>query len=484
MNQEKTSFLGKQIKIILGIAVLVGLVWFILAIKGMLAPFVLAFLMAYVLAPLVDRMEGRGLNRTGGILLVFLLVFSGLTILVVMAGGKIADEIIELSDNFLKEEMVERELVLTNQGNKPLSLEVSWENGSDDQPFSIVEPTDGRFEIDPGLQEVVKLRFAPTDSALTQQQDTLYLYNPAMTAPIKIPVRGNVPHTGDGRSGDGFWQTGEYNSERQVGELVLSAKGIDFGNAGPNIISNISEQAREYQPLIQPIAGSDFDLADFVKKQGRGLIDERLLGGTTEILGGVFSGITFVVIVPFVAFFFLKEGHRMTRNLIELVPNAYFELCLNLLHQINGQIGGYIRGQILATSVVATLAVGGLSLIGMKYWLPLGLLAGLANMIPFLGPLIGIISASTVALATGGGMAIVGKVIVVFLIIQLIDNVLIQPTVVAKSVEMHPLVVLFVVMVGSQLMGIVGMLIAVPLTGIIKVSTQAVYQGIKGYRTQ
>ena len=76
------------------------------------------------------------------------------------------------------------------------------------------------------------------------------------------------------------------------------------------------------------------------------------------------------------------------------------------------------------------------------------------------------------------------KVGIVFLLIQLIDNVLIQPTVVAKSVEMHPLVVLFVVMVGSQLMGIVGMLIAGPLTGIIKVSSQTIYEGVRGYRLE
>ena len=81
-------------------------------------------------------------------------------------------------------------------------------------------------------------------------------------------------------------------------------------------------------------------------------------------------------------------------------------------------------------------------------------------------------------------MELVGKVVIIFMVIQLIDNIVIQPTVVAKSVEMHPLMVLFVVMVGSQLMGIVGMLVAVPLTGIIKVSAQTIYEGIRGYRLQ
>jgi len=482
MNQERPSILGKQVKIILGIGVLLGMVWFIVAIRGIMAPFALAFILAYVLGPLVDHMEGRGINRTGSILLVFLLVFTVLGLGVFKAGGKVTDEIIELSDEFLRKEMVEEELILTNKGDQPLVCELRWEDEGVDRPFSIVDSDELPIEIDPGLKEVVKLRFAPKNKA--EAQNTLYLSSGVWPASVKIRVKGNASREGDRASTDVFWKTGEFKNEVQIYDLVLSATGIDFGRAGPNIISSISQKARDIQPMVQPYLGEDVDLAEFVTKQGRSLIDEKLLGGTTEVLGGVFSGITFVVIVPFVAFFFLKEGHRITRNLIELVPNAYFELCLNLLHQINGQIGGYIRGQILATSVVATLAVSGLFLIDMPYALPLGLLAGLANMIPFLGPLIGIISASIVALATGGGVAVVGKVVIVFLIIQMVDNVLIQPTVVAKSVEMHPLVVLFVVMVGSQLMGIVGMLIAVPVTGIIKVSTQTIYQGVKRYRTQ
>ena len=87
---------------------------------------------------------------------------------------------------------------------------------------------------------------------------------------------------------------------------------------------------------------------------------------------GVISGLTFVVIVPFVAFFFLKEGRRLTRCLMAFVPNAYFELCLNLMHQANKQIGNYIRGQLLAVIVVSVLSISGLSIIGVYYALPLG----------------------------------------------------------------------------------------------------------------
>ena len=136
----------------------------------------------------------------------------------------------------------------------------------------------------------------------------------------------------------------------------------------------------------------------------------------------------------------------------------------------------------MAVSVVATLAVTGLSLIGVPYALPVEVLAGLSNMIPYLGPLIGIAVASAVALATLGGLSMVIKIVVVFLVIQLIDNIFVQPVVIAKSVDLHPLMVLVVVMIGSDLGQIIGMLVAVPLTGIIKVSSVTIYEGLKGYR--
>jgi predicted PurR-regulated permease PerM len=496
MSPERTSLFGKQVKIVLGIAALAGLVWFFSAIRGILAPFVLAFVLAYITSPLVDQMEGRGLNRTVSILLIFLAAFGVLGIGAFKAGGRVTEEITELSKDMLRKESVDRELLLTNVGEQEVALQLalSGEPG-EPQPFSILSPAELKGAIAPGEKWGIQLRFAPNDSSLAPAVASLSLHFLDRTSSLEVELGGNGRWDEEQWEGGSGSEGGEEDALEKNG-IVLSANRIDFGLAGPSIISQISESEifqeiqpliQQVQPLIQPLLGEEFDLAVFLKTQGRKLFDVRMLGGTSEVLGGVFSGLTFVVLVPFISFFFLKEGHRITRHLIELVPNAYFELCLNLLHKINGQIGGYIRGQLLATSVVATLSVTGLYIIDLKYYWGIGLLAGFANMIPFLGPLIGIISASIVALATVGGvggMSLVGKVVVVFLIVQVVDNILVQPTVLAKSVEMHPLVVLFVVMVGSQLMGIVGMLIAVPLTGILKVSTQTIYQGVKGYRAQ
>ena len=487
--------MNQQVKIVIGLLVLMGILWFIFEIRGILAPFGLAFVLAYVLAPIVDRMEGRGLGRTWSILLVFFMAFTGLGFGAFKAGDKLTVGMVELSDGFMRREKVDKSFLIANNHEVPLLVErMVWQDETEGQPFALVkkvwqDETEGQsfalvkddqwpLEIESGEQFEVYIRFAPPSDKLAENVLSVIYAQSEGAQTHHIRVFGN-----SGPEGTNPLSGSEYAVDMGAHSVVFSHNIIGFGNAGPNVLTNISAMAAEIQPLLQPLFGRDFNLAALVKEHGERLT-ETMLGGTTVFLGGVVSGLTFVVIVPFVAFFFLKEGRRLTRSLIELVPNAYFELVLNLLHQINGQIGGYIRGQILATSVVSILAVSGLSIVGVDHALPLGLLAGLANMIPFLGPLIGIITASIVALATGGGLGMVGQVIVVFLIIQMIDNVIIQPTVVAKSVEMHPLVILFVVMVGSQLMGIVGMLIAVPLTGIIKVSSQTVYEGVRGYRLE
>ena len=480
-----TSVLPLSIRIFLAVLFFAGMCLFVYEIHGVLAPFVLAFVLAYVLAPIINRLEGSGIERTSSILLVFLSVFSLLGFAVFVAGNKLTVEMRELTDRMQRNESTQRFFQIHNRGDTPLLIEgAEWQYGDEEvnrTAFGIADDVVLPVEILPGQHYEMSLFFMPDTLLLTQSTLRLELGRERGGQWLDLPVVGNLQHGGKSMRFD-LVQT---NSGDQMRGVDFEPNWIDMGEAGPNVFTDIGKMAETVQPTLQSYLGEDLDLVTLVKEQGDTLIN-TLLGSTTVFLGGVVSGLTFVVIVPFVAFFFLREGHQISRKIIELVPNAYFELCLNLLHQINGQIGGYIRGQILATSVVATLAISGLSFIGLQYAFPVGLLAGFANMIPFLGPLIGIISASIVALATGGtvAMPLVGKVVVIFFFIQILDNILIQPTVVAKSVEMHPLMILFVVMVGSQLMGIVGMLIAVPLTGILKVTVQSIYVGVRGYKLQ
>lgn len=483
MEQERLSIFGRQIKFFGVLAGLGVFIWFILEIKGILLPFALAFLLSYILAPLVDRLEGRGMNRVLSILIIFILVFSVLVLGAFKAGTKLTAEMFELSEQFLVQETVDREIFIVNKSSDVIKIETINGLDIDSTSFFLIDPPGLPLVLNPQQQRVLKIRFAPPN--MEPNEATLLFEGPALPQVFELQLRGNFSFLSEKDSDNPFWVEGVHDDTIQVQSLLFSKRGIDFGRAGPSIITRLSDEVKKLQQMFlsQSGMGDGFNIADLIREKG-GLLAEKLLGGTGGVLGGVFSGITFAVIVPFVAFFLLKEGNRITHSLIELVPNAYFELCLNLIHQINGQIGGYLRGLILATTIVGTLSVSGLMLVGLPYALPVGLLAGVANMIPFLGPLIGILSSSIVALATGGGVGMVLNVLIIFLIIQLIDNILIQPIVLAKSVDLHPLTVLFVVLAGGQLMGLMGMLIAVPMTGIVKVSGQAILQGIKRYKTR
>ena len=121
--QETPSLLNKRIKIgIVLISIVLGL-WFVYTGRGGLAPFALAFILAYVLTPLVDRMEGRGLNRTSSILLIFLGVFTVLILGLVTAGKKLTDEMVDLSVEFLRQDSVVGELAIKNNRGKPVSIQ-------------------------------------------------------------------------------------------------------------------------------------------------------------------------------------------------------------------------------------------------------------------------------------------------------------------------------------------------------------------------
>mgnify|MGYP001587241302 CR=1 FL=1 len=221
-----------------------------------------------------------------------------------------------------------------------------------------------------------------------------------------------------------------------------------------------------------------------------------LLKIVNENIGGIFAGIgsnvnamlgiimeivTNLVLIPFVAFFLLKDGRSIKKSMIAFVPNKYFETFLCLLYEVNRQITNYIRGQLIDAFIVGFLAVIGLYMAGIKYAIVIGIIAGAANVIPFVGPLIGIVVGSiAVLIDTGSGVGVL-KVLGVFAVVKLLDDVVIAPLAVGKSVDVHPMMVIIAILVGGFFMGVLGMLLAVPLYCTMKVSSQILYKGLVEY---
>lgn len=216
---------------------------------------------------------------------------------------------------------------------------------------------------------------------------------------------------------------------------------------------------------------------------------ERVASFTTEHLDdvvgfvpGVLGLATQFVIVPVIAFFLLKDGRRFRRAFISAVPNRYFEFTLNALRKADAQLGGYLRGQLLAAFIVGLLATFALWLIGVEYYFLVGAAAGVANLIPFLGPFIGGVIAVAVSAVTTGGLDQVLPIFVAFSVIQLIDNLGSQPLLLSRNVELHPLVILLVLLAAGDAFGLLGLLLAVPVAAVLKVLVQEFVTTFRSYR--
>jgi len=200
-----------------------------------------------------------------------------------------------------------------------------------------------------------------------------------------------------------------------------------------------------------------------------------------SLLMSAIGMITNTIIVLFVTFFLLKDGREFRKNMIKVVPNKYFETVLCLLYEINLSIGNYIRGQILDCTIVGILSVIGLSFIGLKYAIIIGIMSGVFNVIPYLGPVISLVPAVLVSIIEHQDAIMALKAVAVLMGVQLIDNAIISPLAVGTSVDLHPIAVIVSVTVGGALMGVWGMLLGVPIYCALKVTFEILYKGIIEY---
>ena len=208
------------------------------------------------------------------------------------------------------------------------------------------------------------------------------------------------------------------------------------------------------------------------------------LGKTVSnfLLAGLFPSLTQLVAIPFISFFLLKDAREMKKWMIALVPNRYFEFSLDLLYKMDMALGNFLRGQCLDALLFGLLTTLAMWLLHVKYFLFIGLFAGLANLVPYVGPIAGASLAVIDVLLTTSDLTRVAAVLLAFLIVKLLDDTLIQPLTLARSVRMHPLVVLVAIFIGGHFFGILGMLLAVPATGFLKVALDASLCLVRKYR--
>ncbi|MEJ2897798.1 chloramphenicol efflux transporter CxpE [Acinetobacter sp. NS-4] len=188
------------------------------------------------------------------------------------------------------------------------------------------------------------------------------------------------------------------------------------------------------------------------------------------------SGLNFIqiggtiILIPIIAFYFLLDWDRMLDSFHRLIPRPYEKATLNIVSECHSVLGAFVKGQFLVMLLLGVVYAGGLQMIGLEVGLIIGMVAGLASIIPYLGFAVGIIAAVIATMFQFGldwmQLLLVG---VVFMIGQAVEGYILQPFLLGDKIGLSPVAVVFAVLAGAQLAGFLGMLIALPVAAIIVV---------------
>ncbi|MCC5920909.1 MAG: AI-2E family transporter [Cyclobacteriaceae bacterium] len=223
------------------------------------------------------------------------------------------------------------------------------------------------------------------------------------------------------------------------------------------------------------------NILNFFSKTDYSSLINNIISYTGSFLVGLFA-------VIFITFFLLYEKGLIRKQIISLIPNQYFEVTIAAVFKIERLLSNYLLGLLLQVFSIFTIASVGLSLFGIRYALTIALFAALANIIPYAGPILGSTFGVIVTLSTNGFfmeteeiLFLILKILSVFGFVQLIDNMVLQPLIFSKSVKAHPLEIFVIIFAGGTLGGIPGMIAAIPVYTIIRVSTIELFKGYRQY---
>ena len=180
-----------------------------------------------------------------------------------------------------------------------------------------------------------------------------------------------------------------------------------------------------------------------------------------------------MLLAPIFSFFILKDGDLFREQFQKLIPARYSESTIHVLTKIGASLGSFLRAKLIEAFLVGLLCYIGLKIVGTPYPGVFAVIAGITNVIPYLGPILGVIP-PTLVLGFSENMSMFWPMILVFIIANAIDMILIFPLFVGRLVNLSPLTLLAAVAVGQELYGVIGMLMAVPCASILKIIFQEI----------
>lgn len=261
--------------------------------------------------------------------------------------------------------------------------------------------------------------------------------------------------------------------EQQI--LSLVANFPDYMKHILNKFNDIASNSR-IAPYMQDIQKwVNTNLSDLPNKVGDylGSFSSRL----KSIIGTIASVAVVIMTFPFVLFFLLKDGKQFKSYLIKLLPPRYRSDFNEILEKMNVQVGSYIQGQMIVAFCIGVLLFIGYKIIGLEYALILACIAAVTSVVPYLGPMIAISPAIIIALVDSPLMLL--KLAVVWMAVQFLEGHFISPSIMGKTMKIHPLTIIFVLLCAGNMLGIIGVILGIPLYAIMKVLVQFFFQKFK-----
>lgn len=209
-------------------------------------------------------------------------------------------------------------------------------------------------------------------------------------------------------------------------------------------------------------------------------LDQYLTDGFSG-LSAVMTGLTNVVVTiitfPIILFFLLKDEKRFFYAVLGIVPPKWRENLIRVSTEINTQVGAYVKGQLIIASSIGVMMFIGFTIIGLEYSGVLAVIAGFTSIIPYIGPTLAFIPALVIAMMDSWWMII--QLLLVWAVVQFIDGNLIEPNVMGKQLNVHPLTIIIVLLVMGDLLGLFGLIFGIPIYAIVKVIVVHMFQQFK-----
>ncbi len=236
----------------------------------------------------------------------------------------------------------------------------------------------------------------------------------------------------------------------------------------PTIVANgeelMNQVGQHYQSILLPVA---------VRQE----VDEALLAAQYDVTALIADAANLAVklvryslgilISPILAFYMLYDWDKIKDHFLLLVPKSGRRQVTTLIKDLDDVLAGVVRGQLFVAAIVGTCVTGGLYYLDVPFALLIGFIAGILDIIPYFGAIIGAAPAVTLSLLESPILAL--KVGILFLVIHQLEGMIIGPKILGDTIGLHPLIIIFCLFAGGELLGVTGMLLAVPVTAVLKV---------------